>query len=76
MNEHLNKGSFAVITITFVCFFLALFVKGFTHDLLLEIGIFVISVKLIIMAYKNSLANKNLQQELQTIKRLLIEREN
>jgi len=32
----------------------ALFTKGFTHDILLEAGVLLVSVKLIIMAYKNS----------------------
>jgi hypothetical protein len=50
---------------------LALFVKGFTHDLLLEAGVFLISVKLIIMAYKNGVYMKTLEQELKQIKVLL-----
>ncbi len=71
MNEHIDKGSLMIIAITFACFFIALFAKGFTHDLLLEIGVFLVSVKLIVMAYKNSVAYKNIQKELQVLKRLL-----
>lgn len=41
-----------VILLTFVLFVLALFTKGLTHDLLLEAGVFLVSAKLIIMAYK------------------------
>lgn len=41
-----------VILLTFVFFVLALFTKGLTHDLLLEAGVFLVSAKLIIMAYK------------------------
>ncbi len=41
-----------VIILTFVLFVLALFTKGLTHDLLLEAGVFLVSAKLIIMAYK------------------------
>jgi hypothetical protein len=71
MREHLDAGSFVIIVITFILFALALFTKGFTHDLLLEAGVFLVSVKLIIMAYKNSVTNKALRKELQDIKLLL-----
>ena len=71
MNEHIDKGSLIVIIITFVLFVLALFTKGFTHDLLLEAGVFLVSVKLIIMAYKNSVSNKAIFEELRDIKKLL-----
>jgi len=50
MNEHFDKGSLIVIVITFVLFTLALFTKGFTHDLLLEAGVFLVPVKLLIIA--------------------------
>ena len=53
MKEHFEPGTLIVIVITFVLFVLALLTKGFTHDLLLEAGIFLVSVKLILMAYKN-----------------------
>ena len=71
MNEHFDKGSLFIIVITFVLFGIALFTKGFVHDLLLEAGVLLVSVKLIIMAYKNSVADKEITQELQTIKQLL-----
>ncbi|NTU92068.1 MAG: hypothetical protein HGA60_09175, partial [Chlorobiaceae bacterium] len=62
-----------IIIITFVLFAIALFVKGFTHDLLLEAGVFLISVKLILLGYKNSVTNSKLLEELQEIKRRLKE---
>jgi hypothetical protein len=71
MNEHLDSGSLVVIVITFILFVSALFSKGFTHDLLLEVGIFLVSVKLIIMGYKNSVTNKELLKELREIKKEL-----
>jgi hypothetical protein len=52
--RRLDIGSRLVVLMTFVLFVAALFVKGFGHDLLLETGVFLVSVKLIIMAYKNS----------------------
>ena len=53
-----------VILITFVLFVAALFIKGFGHGLLLEAGIFLISVKLIMMAHKNSILAKDLNDRL------------
>ena len=50
---------------------MALVTKGFTHDLLLEVGIFLISVKLIMMAYKSSVGVKSIENELKEIKGLL-----
>ena len=47
-----DPASQIVILITLVLFVVALFTKGFTHDLLLEVGVFLVSVKLILMSYK------------------------
>jgi len=58
MRKHFDVASLTVIIVTFVLFIVALFTKGFTHDLLLEVGIFLISVKLIMMAYKSSVSVK------------------
>ncbi|MBA3037414.1 MAG: hypothetical protein FP814_13100 [Desulfobacterium sp.] len=74
MSEHFDAGSSVVIAITFVFFVLALFTKGLTHDLLLEAGVFLVSVKLIIMAYKSSITTKTLLKELQDIKDALEKR--
>ncbi len=52
--KHFDKGSLIVIAVTFILFVSALFFTGFTHDLLLEAGVFLVSVKLIIMAHKAS----------------------
>jgi hypothetical protein len=71
MKEHLDLGSLIVILITFVLFVLALLTKGFTHDLLLEAGVFLVSIKLILMAYKISVTSKELLSELKAIKKKL-----
>lgn len=69
--KHFDMGSIIVIAITFILFTMALFFTGFTHDLLLEAGVFLVSVKLIMMAYKASVSSKNIQHELEEIKDLL-----
>ncbi len=48
----IDIASLVVIGLTLVLFTIALFEKGFTHDLLLEAGVFLVSAKLIFMSYK------------------------
>jgi len=62
--RHLDIVSQLVIVTTFVLFVVALFIKGFGHGLLLEAGVFMISVKLIMMAHKNSILAKDLDDRL------------
>ena len=68
-----SSDTWASITIvlSFGLFAMALFVKGFTHDLLLEAGIFLVSVKLILMAKKNREAEERLECRLAQIEELL-----
>ena len=54
MNKYMDRGSLIVAVITLVLFIAALFTKGISHDLFLETGVFLVSVKIIIMAYKSS----------------------
>jgi hypothetical protein len=67
MSPHFDTGSLLTIVITLVLFIVALFTKGFTHDLLLEAGVFLVSVKLILMAYKNSVVSRKILADLQQI---------
>lgn len=69
--KYFDLGSIIVIIITFVLFTAALFFTGFTHDLLLEAGVFLVSVKLIIMGYKASVLSQVIHRELEEIKSLL-----
>lgn len=62
--KHFDTGSLIVIIVTFVLFVTALFTKGFTHDLLLEAGVFLVSLKLIMMSYKNGDAIGSVQKKL------------
>jgi Flp pilus assembly protein TadB len=69
--RHLDIGSRLVILVTFVLFVVALFIKGLGHDLLLEGGVFLVSVKLIMMAYKNSVATRQLNDRLDQLQATL-----
>jgi hypothetical protein len=74
MKKHFDRGTILVIILTGLLFIVALFVKGFTHELLLEAGVILVSIKLIMMAYKNSFNNEELKKELHEIKTLLKEK--
>ncbi len=67
MTKHMDRGSLVIALITLVLFLAALFTKGLTHDLFLEGGVFLVSVKIIVMAYKNSVAVSRLDEKLDTI---------
>jgi hypothetical protein len=60
----LGLTSLAVIILTFVLFVVALFVKGWTKELLLEIGVFLVSVKFILMNLKNARAVEGIEKKL------------
>ena len=58
-NEEFSRSdpwSTIVIALTLVLFLISAFIKGFTHELLLEAGVFLVSIKLLLMAQKNSLS--------------------
>ena len=71
MRKYFDPASIAVILITLVLFIAALFYKGITHDLLLEAGVFLVSVKLILLSFRNSVFISDLKKELREIKELI-----
>ena len=71
LRKHFDPWSIVVVVLTFVLFLVALFVKGLTHDLLLETGVFLISIKLILMSHKNSILAKHTEERLEIIVSLL-----
>ena len=73
IKNYFDIGSIFIIVLTFVLFVAALYFTGLTHDILLEAGVFLVSVKLILMSYKNKVASDNLHKELSEIKAMLQE---
>ncbi len=73
MKKYLSLADMLVITITFMLFIIALFVKGLTHDILLEAGVLLVSIKIIMMSYKNILSVNTILKELNEIKETLSE---
>jgi hypothetical protein len=68
---YLDPVSLVVIALTLLLFVIALFVKGFTHDMLLECGVFLVSVKLIVMSHKNGVSARLSEERLVKIQNLL-----
>lgn len=71
MRKHFDFWSIVVIALTLILFVMALLIKGFTHDLLLEAGVFLVSVKLILMSHKNSVLAIKTEKRLDQICELL-----
>jgi hypothetical protein len=67
IKKYLGPGTTLIILTTLGLFIAALFVKGFTHDLLLEAAVFLVSVKLIILSYRNSKGVEAIQDKLDII---------
>jgi hypothetical protein len=67
MNKYVDSGSFVVAVITLVLFIAALFSKGISHDIFLETGVFLVSVKIIIMAYRNSIDVNQLEKKIDAV---------
>jgi len=67
LRKYFDQVSLVVIAITFILFVSAVFTKGLTHDILLEAAVFLVSVKLIIMSYKNIDVTDSLHQKLDKI---------
>ncbi len=71
IGKHIDPASLGVIVLTLVLFLAALIVKGLGHDLLLEAGVFLVSVKLIMMAYKSSVVAQQASADLADIRSTL-----
>ena len=67
IRETFRTDSLLVIAITFVLFVLALFTKGFTHDLLLEAAVFLVSVKVIMLSYISASGTRAIDEKLDKI---------
>jgi len=73
MTKYFDGWTVIIIVITIFLFIVALFAKGFTNQLLLEAGVLLVSIKIIMMSYKNIQNFNELKKDLQEIKQLLKE---
>jgi hypothetical protein len=67
LRDHFDFWSLVVIALTFTLFIVALFIQGLTHEILLEAGVFLVSLKLIMMSHKNSVLAKKTEFQLERI---------
>ena len=67
MKKIIDSGNTLVIATTFILFVIAIFTTGFTKDLLLEAGVFLVSVKIILMSRANLTSNKEIINRLNEI---------
>ncbi len=67
MLKRMDGGSLAIVIVTFVLFALSLVVNGLGHNILLEAGVFLVSVKLIMMAHKNAVHTEKMEERLDRI---------
>lgn len=70
-DRFIDTGSMIVMAVTLLLFIAALFAKGLTHDLFLEAGVFLVSVKIIMMAYRNAASTKDVSLKLDKVLALL-----
>ena len=64
MKKYFSTADIIVIIITIILFVAALFTKGFTKDLFLEMGVLLVSIKIIMMNYNNITKTKKILKEL------------
>jgi hypothetical protein len=69
MKKTLSTGDVVVISLTVIFFVAALFLKGFTKDLLLEIGVLLVSIKLIMFNYKQTMFDTDVVQRLDALQK-------
>jgi hypothetical protein len=67
MHKLLDTRSALVALTTLALFIAALFVKGVTHDLFIEAGVFLVSLKLIVMMHENRSAADRMDKKLDDI---------
>ncbi len=74
--KHLDPASLVVLSLTRLLFFVSLAVKGITHEMLLEAGVLLVSIKLISSAYKNARLGTELNRKLDDIYSVVTESKN
>lgn len=62
--SYMDLASLITLVLTGALFILAVFLKGFTHDLLLEVGVFLVSVKVVISSAQADLRSRRIERSL------------
>ncbi len=67
MKKIFRSGNAIIIALTFILFIVALFTTGLTKDILLEAGVFLVSVKIILMNRSNTKSIDEIKNKLNEI---------
>ncbi len=62
----------SIVLITFALFIAAIFSKGLTHDIFLEAGVFLISIKIIYLTLRTNSITRKIQKQLESMNTLLL----
>ncbi len=65
--NNFDRGSIVIMAITLALFVYAAIRHGLTDDLLLETGIFLVSVKIIMLSYENGRHIRHIESKLDVI---------
>ena len=65
--RRLDLVSTLTMALTIFLFIIAIFEKGFTHELLLEAGVFLVSLKLILSSAKAQIATESIEAKLNVL---------
>jgi hypothetical protein len=66
--KSIGSGSLSLIVVTAALFLAALFLKGFSKDLLLEAAVFLVSAKLIVASYRANADARAILERLDDLK--------
>ena len=67
ITKHIRQPARWVIAITVLLFVMAFLSKGFTHTLFLETGVFLVSIKLLLSSYQDSVFASEMRACLDTL---------
>jgi hypothetical protein len=62
--KYIDWASTLTLVVTIVLFAIAAFETGFTHDLLQEAGVLLISAKLVLASYQAKITNASIEKKL------------
>lgn len=67
--RRIEVASYLTLILTIVLFAVSLITKGFTHELLLESGVFLVSLKLVLSTRKLEIQLEELSEDIKKLQR-------
>ncbi len=69
LQRGIDVASWLTLIVTVGLFSISLFEKGFTHDILLEAGVFLVSIKLVLASHREQIETKTINRKLDVLLR-------